>query len=407
MSGYLFDWASLLVRWLHVITGIAWIGASFYFVWLDNHLLPVAGPQGGELAGELWAVHGGGFYRAVKYRVAPAALPKTLHWFYWEAYTTWLSGFTLLCLLYFVRAEAYLIDPGVRALSKPLAIALALGLMAATWLIYDALCRSPLKRRGGVLGAALTVLFAALAYVLCHLFSGRGAFLVFGSALGTVMVANVYFVIIPGQRELVRAKAEQRTPDPETGLRGKLRSVHNTYLTLPVLFVMISHHYPMTFGASQNWAVLIAMSLAGAGIRTWFVARHRGNERQPLMLVTAAASVLIIAGLAAVLVPRAPEGSSAASSPGPAERAHVQLILTQRCAPCHAAHPTLAGFTTPPNGVLLDSLEQLMQHLPQVQQQLATRAMPLGNLTGMTPGEREELLNWVTRAAPLAQAAPP
>lgn len=394
MPGYLFDWVSLLVRWLHVITGIAWIGASFYFVWLDNHLLPVAaGPEEAELAGELWAVHGGGFYRAVKYRVAPRTLPRTLHWFYWEAYSTWLSGFALLCLLYFLRADAYLIDPAVRALGEPQAIALALGSLVLTWLAYDGLCRSPLQRRPGLLGAALALLFAALAWGLCQLFSGRGAFLMFGSALGSVMVANVFFVIIPGQRELVRAKAEQRAPDPAAGLRGKLRSVHNTYLTLPVLFVMISHHYPMTFGAPHNWAVLIAMSFAGAGIRTWFVARHRGRQREPLMLATIAASVIIIAGLAALMVPRARPAAAAPAAATSPER--VGQILAQRCAPCHAAHPTLAGFAAPPNGVLLDSVQQLMLHLPQVQQQLATRAMPLGNLTGMTPEERSMLQDWV------------
>lgn len=411
MSGYLIDWASLLVRWLHVTAGIAWIGASFYFVWLDNHLQPLtSGPEREELAGELWAVHGGGFYRAVKYRVAPRALPERLHWFYWEAYTTWLSGFTLLCLLYFARAEAYLIDPEVLALTRPLAVGLGIGIIAATWLLYDGLCRSRLQHRAGALGAALVLLFAALAYALCHLFSGRGAFLMFGSALGTVMVANVLFVIIPGQRELVQAGVAKRAPDPRAGLRGKLRSVHNTYLTLPVLFAMISPHYPMTFGARDNWLVLIALSLAGAGIRSWFVARHRGRERQPLMLAAALGSVIIIAALAALLVPRPEAGAAsrlrpaaaavgAASGPMPQDaesRARIELILAQRCAPCHAVHPTLAGFTAPPNGVVLDSIDALTRHLPQVQQQLATRAMPLGNLTNMTPEERSLLLGWVT-----------
>jgi uncharacterized membrane protein len=281
MVTYLLDWAALLVRWLHVIAGIAWIGASFYFVWLDNHLQPQGDsePADPRIAGELWAVHGGGFYRSSKYRVAPEVLPPTLHWFYWEAYTTWLSGFTLLCLLYLLRAEAYLIDPEVAALTKPVAITIALTAIVASWLIYDGLCRSPLGRRTWALAAALAALLSVEAWGLCQVFSGRGAFMVFGSALGTIMVANVLLVIIPGQRELVRAKQQGRDPDAAPGLRGKQRSVHNTYFTLPVLFVMISNHYAMTYGAHYNWLVLIAMCFAGACIRAWFVARHKPRRR--------------------------------------------------------------------------------------------------------------------------------
>ena len=255
---YLLDWCGLLVRWFHVVAGIAWIGSSFYFVWLDNHLEPqgASEPIDPNVAGELWAVHGGGFYRSRKYRVAPPVLPPTLHWFYWEAYSTWLSGFALLCLLYFLRAEAYLIDPSVAALTKPAAIAIALGVLVASWLVYDGLCRSPLGRNGRALAIAVAVVTAIEAWGVCHLFGGRGAFMIFGAALGTIMVANVLFVIIPGQRELVRAKKEGREPDPAPGLRGKQRSVHNTYFTLPVVFVMISNHYAMTYGARNNWLVL-------------------------------------------------------------------------------------------------------------------------------------------------------
>ncbi len=247
MSAYVIDWLSLLGRWVHLITGIAWIGASFYFVWLDNHLLPptdeLLSRKG--VGGELWAVHGGGFYNAQKYRVAPQVLPASLHWFYWEAYSTFLSGFFLLGLLYYAQAEIYLIDPRVAHLSKPAAIAIGVAVIVGGWLIYDALCRSVLKQRDTWLAAVLALLFSAAAFALCRLFSGRGAFIEFGAMLGTIMVANVFFVIIPGQREMVRAKREGRDPDPEAGLRGKLRSVHNTYFTLPVLFTMISNHYAM------------------------------------------------------------------------------------------------------------------------------------------------------------------
>jgi uncharacterized membrane protein len=403
MLTYLLDWASLLVRWLHVVAGIAWIGASFYFVWLDNHLQPLADDEraAAGVAGELWAVHGGGFYRSLKYRVAPVRLPPTLHWFYWEAYTTWLSGFALLWLLYFLRAEAYLIDPAVAALTKPAAIAIALAFLIGSWLIYDALCRLPLGRSSSALTAVLGTLIAAEAWALCHLFSGRGAFMLFGSALGTLMVANVLFVIIPGQRELVHAKEQGRDPDAAPGLKGKQRSVHNTYFTLPVLFTMISNHYAMTYGARRNWLVLIAMSFAGACIRAWFVARHKPEEsRGYWSAAPAVLGVLAIAALGVALAPSQNVKPASAGAAGPAvDGARVQLIVEQRCVPCHAASPTEPGFNAAPNGIVLQSIDQVLAHLPQVQQQLAMRTMPLGNLTGMTDEERATLLMWIGHGA--------
>jgi uncharacterized membrane protein len=403
MATYLLDWLSLLLRWLHIIAGIAWIGASFYFVWLDNHLQPPRDAEGSDpgVAGELWAVHGGGFYRSQKYRLAPALLPPTLHWFYWEAYTTWLSGFALLCLLYFFRAEAYLIDPAVAVLSKPMAIGIAGGFIVGSWLLYDGLCRSPLGRNARALGTVLGLALAAEAWGLCQLFSGRGAFMVFGSALGSIMVANVLFVIIPGQRELVRAKQQGRAVDPSPGLRARQRSVHNTYFTLPVLFVMISNHYAMTYGARDNWLVLIAISFAGACIRAWFVARHRAAERGGYVPVLPA--LLGALALAAVVVALAPApGRGAADLPemtAAGEASRVQQIVQLRCVPCHAARPTQAGFSAAPNGLLLETLDQLSAHLPEVQQQLSARTMPLGNLTAMTDQERSTMLLWIGHGA--------
>jgi uncharacterized membrane protein len=403
MVTYLLDWLSLLLRWLHMVAGIAWIGASFYFVWLDNHLQPptVGEPIDADVSGELWAVHGGGFYRSQKYRLAPTLLPRTLHWFYWEAYTTWLSGFALLSLLYFFRAEAYLIDPAVAVLSKSAAIAIAALFMAASWLVYDGLCRSPLGQRTVVLSAALGLALAAESWGLCQLFSGRGAFMVFGSAIGTIMVANVLFVIIPGQRELVHAKQQGRVPDPAPGLRARQRSVHNTYFTLPVLFVMISNHYAMTYGARHNWLVLIAISFSGACIRAWFVARHRAAERGGR--VPALPALLGVAALAAVVVGLAPTsgpGDAATQALPPAVNAsRVQQIVQLRCVPCHAAKPNQAGFSTAPNGVILETLDQLLAHLPQIQQQLSARTMPLGNLTAMTEDERATMLMWIGHGA--------
>ncbi len=424
MTAYLLEWCGLLVRWLHIIAGIAWIGSSFYFVWLDDSLEPLGArePPDPRVAGELWAVHGGGFYRARKYRVAPEVLPPTLHWFYWEAYTTWLSGFGLLCLLYFLRAEAYLIDPSVLALSKTAAIVVASGAIVASWLVYDGLCRS-LGSKPRALAASVAVVTAIEAWALCQVFSGRGAFMVFGAALGSIMVANVLFVIIPGQRELVRAKQAGREPDPAPGLRGKQRSVHNTYFTLPVLFVMISNHYAMTYGARYNWLVLIAMSFAGACIRGWFVARHKPEGRHGL--VAALPAMLGVATLAGLVVALAPPGetratadagaigdaealahqgrgrqlSAAGQSFPTADVAQVQAIVERRCVPCHGKNPTLLGLTAPPNGILLETLDQVRAHLPEIRQQVSLRAMPLGNLTGMTEDERATVLMWIGHGA--------
>jgi uncharacterized membrane protein len=401
MSAYFLEWLSLLGRWLHLVAGIAWIGSSFYFIWLDNHLVVPTDPAlvRRGVAGELWSVHGGGFYNSHKYRVAPETLPPVLHWFYWEAYTTFLSGFFLLCLLYYGRAEVYLIDPTVAVLSKPTAIGIGVAFLVGGWLVYDGLCRSPLGRSGLALSAVLTVLLSAAAWGLCHLFSGRGAYMEFGAMLGTIMVANVFFVIIPGQRELVRAKQEGREPDPKHGIAGKLRSTHNTYFTLPVLFVMISHHYAMTYGARENWLVLIAICVAGVSLRLYFVARHKAQDRNgrtsPL---PAALGLLTLAGVAVALMPQ-PPGTTAAS-PSNGSFARIQAIVAQRCTSCHSASPTQAGFTAAPNGLLLDTPERILAHTEQMRQQIATRAMPLGNITGITEDERTEMLTWIDRGAP-------
>jgi uncharacterized membrane protein len=410
VSAYALEWLSLLGRWLHLVAGIAWIGSSFYFIWLDNHLMAPTDPALARrgVAGELWAVHGGGFYNAHKYRLAPQTLPPTLHWFYWEAYTTFLSGFFLLCLLYYGQAEVYLIDSTVAALSKPAAVAIGVAFLVGGWLIYDGLCRSPLGRSGRALAPVLTVLLSAAAWALCHLFSGRGAYMEFGAMLGTIMVANVLFVIIPGQRELVRAKQEGREPDPKHGIAGKLRSTHNTYFTLPVLFVMISHHYAMTYAARENWLVLIAICGAGVSLRLYFVARHKAHERNgrtsPL---PAALGLLTLAGVAVALMPQptrwgggARGGGAAAASPSSGSFARIQAIVAQRCTSCHSVNPTQSGFAAAPNGLLLDTPERILAHTEQMRQQIATRAMPLGNITGITEEERTEMLSWIDRGAP-------
>jgi uncharacterized membrane protein len=308
----------------------------------------------------------------------------------------------LLCLLYFAKAETYLIDPRVMALGKPAAIAIASGFLAGGWLVYDALCRSALGRDDRLIGGIVALLSSAAAWGLCSLFSGRGAYIVFGAMLGTIMVANVFFVIIPGQREMVKAKREGRAPDPVCGVRGKQRSVHNTYFTLPVLFAMISNHYAMTFGAKHNAIVLIGMSLAGVGIRAWFVARHKAHERGGrTSALTLALGLLVLAAVAIALAPWDSIPSTAMSVVPPHERfARVETIMRQRCVPCHAHAPTFAGLTAPPKGVVLDSPESILAQAQPTLVQLSTRVMPLGNLTQMTEDERAEVIAWLSDGAP-------
>ena len=398
MEAYLLEWLNLLGRWLHLIAGIAWIGASFYFVWLDNHLLP---PKDDNLrargvSGELWAVHGGGFYNAQKYGIAPETLPDTLHWFKWEAYVTWLSGMFMLSVVYYVGADAYLIDRSVADLTPTSAILTGLATLAGGWIVYDRLCASPLGGKPRLLASILAVLLAAAAYGLCHVFSGRGAFIHFGAMLGTIMVANVFFVIIPGQRELVKAKAEGRIPDAIHGLRGKQRSVHNTYFTLPVIFTMISNHYAGTYGATGNWLVLLAICAAGAAIRTWFVARHKSHTLgtpSPLPLIV---GILILAITAFALVPAKPSQTAASGI----DFTRAQAIVMQRCAVCHAAKPTQPGFSAAPKGVMFDTPERIFAQTTQMHQQLVTKAMPIGNLSNMTDTERADLIAWIERGAP-------
>ncbi|MBI3528459.1 MAG: urate hydroxylase PuuD [Betaproteobacteria bacterium] len=396
MQAYLLDWLNLLLRWFHMITGIAWIGASFYFVWLDNHLLA---PKNRALAdkgvsGELWAVHGGGFYNAQKYKVAPATLPDPLHWFKWEAYTTWISGFFLLCLMYYVGAEVYLIDRNVADIGKAAAIAIGIGSLAGGWLIYDLLCKSPFGKTDAVLGGVLLVLTVAAAWGLCQVFSGRGAYIHFGAMLGTIMVANVFFVIIPGQKELVRAKVEGREPDPIHGVRGKQRSVHNTYFTLPVLFTMISSHYAMTYGHARNWLILAAIAFAGAAIRVYFVSRHKGGA-SPLPAI---AGVVALALVAFAIAPAFRSTGPAAAAPAD-EFGRVSAIVQARCAACHAQAPTQPGFAIAPKGVMLDTPDRIATQAVQINQQVSSRVMPLANLTGMTDVERETIAQWFGHGA--------
>ncbi len=388
MEAYLLDWLNILLRWLHFITGVAWIGASLYFIWLDNHLEEPRDPADSEkgIGGEVWSVHGGGFYHAQKYRTFPKVLPDTLHWFKWEAYSTWLSGMFLLGLIYFLGAEIYLIDRSVADLSMAAAIGIAVAFIVGGWILYDLMCKTPLAKDDWVFALALLLLCSALAWGLCNLFSGRAAYILFGAVLGTIMVANVFFVIIPGQKQMVAAAERGESPDPAPGLRAKLRSVHNTYFTLPVLFVMTSNHYAMTYSHEYNWAILIGISVAGALIRIYFVARHNGKPS----LLPVVVAVMLLAVIAAIIAPR----PSSDSLP-PATFSELRSVINERCVSCHSRTPTHPAFPAAPLGVMLDSEEQIFDAAQRIYQQtVVTRVMPIGNLTAMTDAERLIVEQW-------------
>ncbi len=393
MEAYAIEWVQLLIRWIHLITGIAWIGASFYFVWLDNSLLPPKDPADADkgIGGELWAVHGGGFYHVQKFRVAPAALPAPLHWFKWEAYSTWLSGFALLVVMYWWHADVYLVDRSVSDITPLQAVGISAVLIVAGWVFYDQLCKRLGLEREKSLAIIMIGFVALVAWGLSLLFPGRALYLQVGAMLGTMMAANVLFVIIPAQRKLVEAKEQGVAPDPVHGQRGKQRSVHNNYFTLPVLFTMISNHYPVTWGHPRAWLVLVAILLIAAFVRHFFNLRHRGRTVWAIPV----AALVATAALAVAIAPTPP---SRASAPPFAE---VQAIVAQRCASCHADRPTQQGFAVAPKGILLDTPERIRANAQNIQAQaVATRAMPIGNLTRMTDAERAQLAAWIAAGAP-------
>ena len=400
MEAYLLDWANLLLRWLHVIVAIAWIGSSFYFVFLDNNLLA---PTADDLKkkgvnGAMWAVHGGGFYNPQKYMVAPQGgiIDSKLHWFYWESYSTWLSGFALFCVLYLWNASAFLVDKQLLDWSPVAAGVAAVGFMVAFWFIYDAICRVFGFRPNGerIVAALLIVVVALATWLACHLFSGRAAFLIIGAMLATSMSANVFFWIIPGQRTVVRALKNGDPVDPIHGKRAKQRSVHNTYFTLPVLFAMLSNHYSFTYMHEHNWIVLLLIMLGGAAIRQFFVVRHRfklGNAKNPLPYAMAGIAVL---GLTIVWMKPAPVAAPAASAvPAAVSFADVQKVLEQRCYMCH-------GAAVQQKNLRVDVPAQVAQHAQNIYQQVvATKVMPLGNATQMTDAERALIAQWYQAGA--------
>ena len=379
------EWLNLALRWLHLITGIAWIGSSFYFVWLDNHLQK---PASGDASGEVWSVHGGGFYHKQKYQVAPAAMPEDLHWFKYEAYFTWLSGFSLLVLIYYFGAQSYLIDPTRAQLSTGVAIAIGLAALVLGWLVYDLLCRSPLGQNNLLLGLFWFVCLLFAAHLLNSLFNPRAAYIHVGAMIGTAMVANVFLIIIPNQKKVVADLVAGRTPDPKLGAQAKQRSLHNNYMTLPVLLIMISNHYPMTYGAERPWLVLALLGLTGVAIRHVFNLRGRGR---PAGWAIGLSVLLAAAGVTYVTL----EKGSVAT--GPAENvtyAQIAPLIATHCASCH-------NVPTPPKGVALDSYEHVRANAARVRAMAVdSQAMPLGNPTHITPEERQRLGAWIEAGTP-------
>lgn len=420
MESYLLDWANLLLRWVHVITAIAWVGSSFYFVFLDNNLLRPKSPDLLEkgVDGAMWAVHGGGFYNPQKYMIAPKVIHSKLHWFYWESYSTWLSGFALFTVLYLYNASTYLIDKSLMDWSPSAAVAVALSFLAVFWLIYDTVCRLFGFRKNGelIVGLVMLAVITVATWLACHWFAGRAAFLLVGAMIATAMSANVFFWIIPGQRKVVAAMTSDAPYDAKAmaihGKRGKQRSVHNTYFTLPVLFAMLSNHYSFTYTHQYNWVVLVLMMFAGAAIRQYFVMRHgykHGRSGNPWPY--AAVGVAVIVGVIAWLAPSpnatkssvssvtsvASAATTAASAPAAASSANaassippaVLKVIEQRCILCH-------GEQVQMKNVRLDSPENLQKNKAMVYQQVVvTKQMPMNNSTGITPEERQIIADWV------------
>ena len=408
MDAHLTEWLNLGIRWIHMIVGIAWIGASFYFVWLENNLNR-SNPREG-LSGDLWAIHGGGIYHLEKYKLAPPTMPENLHWFKWEAYTTWLSGVALLMVVYYLNPSLYLVLPG-SDLSPAAAVAIGFGSLIVGWFVYDLLCDSPLGKTPALLGLVLFVLVIAACWGYSQIFSGRAAYIHTGALIGTIMVGNVFRIIMPAQRALVKAIEESRTPDPILPAKGLLRSRHNNYFTLPVLFIMISNHFPSTYGSQYNWLILAALGALSVLVRHYFNTRHDSN-RFAWALPAAAVGMICLAFVLSPnrqpvpqnLAPTTPEQASVGEQQeGTATHSafnKVSSVIEERCTVCHSAKPTSPLFSAAPAGVMFDTPEQIQQMAAKIHAQtVASQIMPLGNITQMTQEERDLLASWIEQGA--------
>ncbi|MDA9613412.1 urate hydroxylase PuuD [Paracoccaceae bacterium] len=395
MFDYFWLWSEMIVRWVHVIAGVAWIGSSFYFIALDLSLKP-----GKELPkeanGQAWQVHGGGFYNMVKYLVAPSKMPEDLTWFKWEAYSTWISGMALMSLVYYGSASLYMIDLEVLDISQWQAVFLSLGGILIGWIIYDGLCRSPLGKNDLVLALAGLVFLVILSFVYTNIFSHRGAFMQMGITIGTMMVANVAMVIIPGQRKVVKALKAGEEPNPIYGVRGKQRSLHNNYLTLPVIFVMLGGHYPIIFATEYSWLILGLILIIGALIRHFFNTKHKGLPA-PYWTWLAASILAVCSILLSYAGAPKNEANVVSQINVSKDEMHVAVVelVIERCSACHAKEPVWDGLAFAPKGVYLETEAQILKRASEIYwQSAASRAMPPGNIIWLDDEERALLAEW-------------
>ena len=391
MEVYFLEWLNMFFRWFHVIAGVAWIGASFYFVWLDNSLEnPPQWKKDKGIGGDLWAIHGGGFYEVAKYKLGPEKMPENLHWFKWEAYTTWLTGMVMLWIVYYIGAESFLIDNSRMDFTQGEAIAAGMAFIIAGVAVYEAMVRSPLRHNGKVFGLILFAVLIFMSWFAFQIFSARGAYIHVGAILGTIMAGNVFLGIMPAQRALVDAVHRGESPDPKYGAFAKLRSTHNNYFTLPVIFIMISNHYPMTYGHEFGWLVLGAIGFISAFARHFFNLRNQGVSKPSILVISA----IMLAALAAAMVPAKIEAQK-----GEAVLTDTQamVVIGQRCVSCHSVKPTHAGFVSAPAGIVLETAEQALAVKEKMIPALQTGYMPLGNMTGMTAQERQQLMLWLSQ----------
>lgn len=393
-ESHVVEWLNLLVRWAHVLFGIAWIGASFYFNFLENSLNRTKDLRE-EIAGNLWAVHGGGFYYLEKYKVAPKEIPKDLHWFKYEAYFTWLSGVVLMAIVYYFNAEVYLIDKAVMDISANVGIAIGIGTLIVGWLVYDTMCKSPLAKNAWVLGLVLLLYIAFVAYFLSHVFNSRAAYIHVGAMIGTLMVGNVFRVIIPSQKAMVAAAKMGELVNPALGKNALLRSRHNNYFTLPVIFIMISNHFPSTYGNAFNWLVLLGLSLASVLVKHYLNVIEKGEKAVWILPIA-------VVGMLSMAIVTAPQTKTTCKEDVPATFTEVNNIITARCVQCHSANPTDESLQIAPNGVVFDTPESISIFAERIYQRaVVTKTMPQANKTNMTPEERDIIQCWIENGAKL------
>ena len=400
ISPLLFDWLDLIVRWIHVIVGIAWIGTSFYFNWLDSRLDKDIDKE--NIEGELWSVHSGGFYNIHKLKEPPKKFPKELHWFKWEAYTTWISGFVLLIIVYYLNAEGLMIDKNVNDITPFTAIIISIIFLISSWFLYDLLCKSKLLNQTALFTTICFIISVIVCYFLTKIYGSRAAYIHVGASLGTIMALNVFRVIIPSQKNMVNAALSNQKPDMSMANSAKTRSIHNNYMTLPVLFIMISAHYPFTYGHKYNWLILALISVIGALVRHYFNLRNK-KQYKPWILPVAAIGMALLIFYTALPKIISNQNNDVLSNEK-ISFIEINNIIKYRCSVCHAKNPTAEGIDSPPKGIVFDSAEDILNNLSIIQSQaIDSDVMPPGNMTGITQQERDKLLLWIQQGADISK----